>query len=43
MVDCKDIKICSQELLKIIKAEKDIKPVDERKILLLFSANILID
>jgi|688.fasta_scaffold02813_22 hypothetical protein len=40
MVDCKDIKICSQELLKIIKAEKDIKPVDERKILLLFSEYI---
>jgi len=40
MVDCKDIKICSQELLKIIKAEKDIKPVDERKILLLLSEYI---
>lgn len=40
MVDCKDIKICSQELLKIIKAEKDIKPVDERKILLLLSKYI---
>lgn len=40
MVDCKDIKICSQELLKIIKAEKSIKPVDERKIILLLSEYI---
>jgi hypothetical protein len=40
MVDCKDIKICSQELLKIIKAKKDIKAVDERKILLLLNEYI---
>lgn len=40
MVDCKDIKFCSQELLKIIKREKDIKIVDERRIILLFNEYI---
>lgn len=38
MVDCKDIKICSQELLKVIKTEKNIK--DEQKIIKLLSEYI---
>jgi hypothetical protein len=40
MVDCKDIKICSQELLKNIKMAKNIKQEDERKIILLLSEYI---
>jgi len=40
MIDCKDIKICSQELLKIIKMKKDIKTGDERRIILLLSEYI---
>jgi hypothetical protein len=38
MVDCKDIKICSQELLKIIKSEKKVK--EEQKIKSLLSEYI---
>ena len=38
MVDCKDIKICSQELLKIIKSEKKVK--EEQKIKNLLSEYI---
>ena len=38
MVDCKDIKICSQELLKIIKSEKNVK--EEQKIIKLLSEYI---
>jgi histone H3/H4 len=38
MVDCKDIKICSQELLKIIKSEKKVK--EEQKIIKLLSEYI---
>ena len=40
MIDCKDIKICSQELLKNIKTVKNIKQEDERKIILLLSEYI---
>lgn len=40
MVDCKDIKICSLELLKIIKSDRDVKIVEEQKIIKLLCVYI---
>jgi hypothetical protein len=40
MVDSKDIKFCSRELLKIIKSEKNVNIIEEEKILKLLSEYI---
>jgi hypothetical protein len=40
MTECKDIKFCSRELLKIVKSGKDIKIIEEQKILKLLSEYI---
>ncbi len=41
MVDCKDIKLCTLELMKSIKRRKPINKMDEGKIVMLM--NIYID
>lgn len=41
MIDCKDIKLCSLELMKKIKHHKSINKVDEEKIVMLI--NVYID
>lgn len=40
MTECKDIKFCSRELLKIVKSEKDVKIIEEQKILKLLNEYI---
>jgi len=40
MTECKDIKFCSLELLKIVKSEKDVKIIEEQKILKLLNEYI---
>lgn len=40
MTDCKDIRICSLELLKKIKHHKSINKIDEEKIVKLMSIYI---